>query len=242
MRRLAAAFTLVFGALVLSGCVATPVPGPDTQAAPTGTATSGPPVVSRDTAIANFRAAARRVEPVAERICRQRAPQLNCDFLIQVDPNPRQPANAFQTLDRNGRPLVVFTQALIADARNQDEIAFVLGHETAHHIENHIAQQRQSATTGAIIGGVLGSLAGASEAVVNELSRAGATAGARRFSKEHELEADALGTIITHAAGYDPIRGAAFFNRIPDPGDRFLGTHPPNAQRIATVQRVASGL
>ncbi|HAB36898.1 MAG TPA: peptidase M48, partial [Rhodobacteraceae bacterium] len=33
-----------------------------------------------------------------------------------------------------------------------------------------------------------------------------------------------------------------FFNRIPDPGNRFLGTHPPNSQRIATVERTAAGL
>jgi Zn-dependent protease with chaperone function len=240
MRRLAAALTLTLSALALAGCVTTPTPSaPD---APAQASPSAPARVSANTARANFQAAARRVEPVAERICRQRAPNLNCDFLIQIDPNPRQPPNAFQTLDRNGRPLVIFTQALIEDARNQDEIAFVIGHETAHHIENHIARQRQSATTGAIIGGVLGSLAGASAGVVDELSRAGALAGARRFSKEHELEADALGTIITDAAGYNPVRGAQFFSRIPDPGDRFLGTHPPNAQRIETVRRTAASL
>ena len=61
-------------------------------------------------------------------------------------------------------------------------------------------------------------------------------------SKEFELEADALGTIITSRAGYQPVVGAQFFNRIPDPGNRFLGTHPPNSQRIATVERTAAGL
>ena len=57
-----------------------------------------------------------------------------------------------------------------------------------------------------------------------------------------ELEADALGTIIAHEAGFDPLRGAAFFERIPDPGNQFLGTHPPNAARIETVRRVAASL
>jgi predicted Zn-dependent protease len=47
---------------------------------------------------------------------------------------------------------------------------------------------------------------------------------------------DALGTVITHRAGFSPLKGAAFFTRIPDPGDRFLGTHPPNAARIQTVR------
>jgi hypothetical protein len=48
--------------------------------------------------------------------------------------------------------------------------------------------------------------------------------------------------VIAHDAGYDPIVGVAFFSQIPDPGNRFLGTHPPNAQRVATVRRVAAGL
>jgi len=43
-------------------------------------------------------------------------------------------------------------------------------------------------------------------------------------------------------AGYNPVRGAQFFTRIPDPGNRFLGTHPPNAQRIETVRRVNAQL
>ncbi|UWQ22565.1 M48 family metallopeptidase [Jannaschia sp. W003] len=241
-------FTLValLVAVGLGGCVTVSTGPTPTAPAPEP---ARPPIVqqpavdrvSSATAVRNFQAAVRRVEPAAESVCRDRAPGLNCDFLIRVDPDPRLPPNAFQTLDR-GRPVVIFTRALIAEARNVDEIAFVVGHETAHHIEDHIGRQRQSAATGAIIGTVIGSIAGANAQVVNELGRAGAQVGARRFSKAHELEADALGTVIVARAGFDPVRGAVFFGRIPDPGDRFLGTHPPNAARIATVRRVAAGL
>jgi predicted Zn-dependent protease len=167
---------------------------------------------------------------------------VDCDFLIRIDPNPDAPPNAFQSLGPNGRPILTFTRSLIADARNVDEIAFVIGHEAAHHIEQHIARQRQSATAGAVVGGLIATVAGADRGTVEQISRAGASVGARSYSKEHELEADALGTIITARAGYDPVRGAAFFTRIPDPGDRFLGSHPPNAERIAVVRRVASQL
>ncbi|TFL19122.1 M48 family metallopeptidase [Jannaschia formosa] len=225
---------LLVGCQIETGGAPAPVPAP-------------PPVpatdrVSSATAVANFRDAVARVEPAAESLCRDRAPRLNCDFLIRVDPDPRLPPNAFQSLDRSGRPVLTFTRALIAEARNQDEIAFVIGHEAAHHVEEHIARQRDSATAGLVIGAAIGSVLGGDQATVEGLARAGSQVGARRFSKEHELEADALGTIITARAGYDPIRGAAFFTRIPDPGDRFLGTHPPNADRIAVVRRVASTL
>lgn len=217
----------------------------ETSAPAPAPATSGGAVPDRvppSAAVSNFQAAVNRVEPAAEALCRTRTSNVNCDFLIRVDPNRNAPPNAFQSLDRAGRPVLTFTRSLIADARNQDEIAFVIGHESAHHIEQHIARQRESATAGALVGGLIGTVIGGDANTVNQISRAGATVGARRFSKEHELEADALGTIITSRAGYDPVRGAAFFSRIPDPGDRFLGTHPPNADRIATVRRVASGL
>ncbi|WGH79402.1 M48 family metallopeptidase [Jannaschia ovalis] len=223
-------------AAALAGCVAVET------SAPVEPVARGPDRVTQSTAVRNFQTAVARVEPAAERICRGRTRGLNCDFLIRVDPNRNAPPNAFQSLGQGGRPILTFTQALITEARNQDEIAFVIGHESAHHIEQHIARQRQSAATGAIVGGLIATVAGADATTVDQLSRAGATVGARRFSKEHELEADALGTIITARAGYDPVNGAAFFTRIPDPGDRFLGTHPPNAARIDTVRRVAAGL
>lgn len=229
---------MLLSALALAGCVAaTPPP----QTAPSASGPQ-PARLSQDRAVQNFRSAVARVEPTAEAMCRAQTQNLNCDFLIRVDPNPNAPPNAFQSLDRNGRPLLTFTRALIADARNEDEIAFVIGHESAHHIEQHIARQQQSALAGALVGGLIASAAGANASTVNQISRAGAQVGARSYSREHELEADALGTIITARAGYDPVRGAAFFSRIPDPGDQFLGTHPPNAERIATVRRVAAGL
>jgi predicted Zn-dependent protease len=208
--------------------------------------TSGPAVSTQQsssrTNARNFVQVVNTLEPVAERECRARTTNLNCDFNIVVDDRPGQPANAFQTLDRQGRPIIAFTLALIDDARNEDELAFVMGHEAAHHIAGHIARQQQNAVAGAVIFAGLATLSGGDANTVRSAQELGAQVGARSYSKDFELEADALGTIITQRAGYNPIRGAAFFTRIPDPGDRFLGTHPPNASRIETVRRTAAGL
>ena len=197
---------------------------------------------TRDQTARAFATVVARVEPVAERECRARTNGVNCDFRILVDDRPNQPANAFQTLDENQRPIIVFTLALLDEARNADEIAFVMGHEAAHHVRGHIARQRQNAAAGAVIFGGLASITGADPTAIESAQRIGAQVGARTYSKDFELEADALGTVITSRAGYNPVTGAEFFNRIPDPGDRFLGTHPPNAQRIETVRRTAAGL
>jgi len=199
-------------------------------------------VVNASPAAAAFVAVAEGMEPVIERECRQRAPNLNCDFRIMVDDRRGVPANAYQTLSKQGQPLIIFTEPLIKQAKNRDELAFVLGHEAAHHIENHLARQRENTELGAVVFGGLATALGGNAQSVESAARLGATVGSRSYSKEFELEADALGTILTARAGYNPIRGAEFFNRIPDPGDRFLGTHPPNADRIATVRRTAAGL
>ncbi|MGA9434503.1 MAG: M48 family metallopeptidase [Roseobacter sp.] len=224
----------------LAGCEVTTsaVPsGPQTQVPATANTRVTAQQISR-----NFVEVVRMVEPVAERECRARTSRVNCDFRIVVDDRPEQPPNAFQTIDQSGRPIIAFTLQLIADARNKDELAFVLGHEASHHIAGHIDRQQQNAVAGAVIAGSLAVLLGGDTDIVQEAQQRGAQVGARTYSKEFELEADALGTIIAARAGYDPVRGAEFFTRIPDPGNRFLGTHPPNAQRIATVRRVAAGL
>ncbi|WP_342772315.1 M48 family metalloprotease [Pacificibacter maritimus] len=182
------------------------------------------------------------MEPIAESECRQRTSGANCDFKIVVESNPRAPSNASQSLDANGRPVLTFSVALLADVRNSDELAFILGHEAAHHISGHINRAQESAAVGGLLGGVLAAAVGADAATVETVQNLGATVGARRYSKAYELEADQLGTIIAYRAGYNPIRGAAFFTRIPDPGDRFLGSHPPNAQRIETVRRTMATL
>lgn len=225
--------------VVLAGCAVTTVPGP--QGGANTPQVGSDPGTSREIA-RSFVQVVRTVEPVAERECRARTSNVNCDFKILVDERPDQPANAFQTLDRSGRPIIAFTLQLIADARNTDELAFVMGHEAAHHIAGHIGRQQQNAAAGAVIAGSLAVLLGGSTEAVEVAQRRGAQVGARTYSKDFELEADALGTVITARAGYDPVRGAQFFTRIPDPGDRFLGTHPPNAERIETVRRVAAGL
>ena len=226
-------------ALVFTGCTVSTQPGPSAPPAETTDATNRLP--TSDT-MRSFRSVVQTVEPVAERECRARTSRVNCNFKILVDERPDQPPNAFQTIDQSGRPIIAFTVQLIADARNQDELAFVLGHEAAHHISGHIGRQQQNAVAGAVIAGSLAVLLGGDASAVEVAQQRGAQVGARTYSKDFELEADALGTVIASRAGYDPVRGAEFFTRIPDPGNKFLGTHPPNAQRIATVRRVAAGL
>jgi len=227
-----AVFGLVFTATLTACMMTTPVQ----VSQPVGPATSaGRSPVS-------FAAVVQRLEPLAEQMCRQQAPRANCDFRIFVDSRPGQPPNAYQSVDAQGRPEIGFTSALIASAQNNDELAFIMGHEAAHHIAGHLDQTRNTAMAGALLGGLLASVIGGTPADVDLAQNIGGTVGARTYSKGFELEADRLGTIIAYRAGYDPLAGALFFTRIPDPGDQFLGTHPPNAARLQAVRQTMAGL
>lgn len=234
MKRLALAI-----ALLTAGCtITTTAPTPRQPQQPQVVA---PPQVSSRQAARNFARVVRRVEPVAEQVCRERTPNQNCDFQIIVDPDASLRPNAYQTLDKNGRPVIGFTQSLLADARNRDELAFILGHEAAHHIRRHIPRRQQSALAGAALGGILAAVTGANQAGVDFGQKLGGTIGARRFSKDFELQADSLGAQIARRAGYDALRGVQYFARIPSPGNSFLGSHPPNADRIARVRAALGG-
>ena len=236
--------TLCVG-LMLGACASPQVgaPVPTAQTASPQVQPAAPRPLTGRMAVRNFIAVVETVEPIAEAVCRARAPEINCDFQILVDARPDSPPNAFQTIDDDGRPVIAFTIPLIAQARNRDELAFIMSHEAAHHIQGHIQRQNQIAVAGArIFGGLAAAVSGGSADSIRAGQQLGAQIGARTYSKDFELEADALGTLITHQAGFDPLLGADFFFRIPDPGDKFLGTHPANADRLRVVQQTAARL
>ena len=232
--------------LMLSGCVA-PVGMELPQRSGAPAASLPPPVTgtpspdfsaSPQAAARGFAEVIRKMEPAVERECLERRTQpISCDFQFVVDDRAGQEPNAFQTVDSTGRPIIGFTLSLIAEARNADELAFVVGHEASHHILGHINRKSSAATAGAVILGGLASAYGGGESAIRSAQDIGAQMGARYYSKDWELEADYLGAIVTLNAGYDPEHGAKFFARIPDPGDRVLGTHPSRAARMAQVAR-----
>lgn len=225
--------------LLLSACatgpVSMPVPSPVNAAA-------NPAQQRANQAARQFVQVVETVEPVAEQVCREKTRGLNCDFQVVVDDRVDQPPNAFQTVDNFGRPILAFNLGMINSVENADELAFVMGHEASHHIREHLSKTRESATVGAVVFAGIAAISGAEADAVRQAEELGAAVGARTYSKDFELQADELGTLIAMRAGFDPVKGAAFFARIPDPGNRFLGSHPPNAARLEMVKRTAAAL
>lgn len=215
--------------MALSACMPRMAPSP-----PAAAPGPGP---SPQQAVMNLREVIDRVEPVAEQVCREETPDQLCDFAIYVDGAPQSGVNAFYTIDDNGQPAIIFTIGLVAVVANTDELAFIMGHEAGHHIGRHLPRVQASADLGAQILTQIARAGGVNEAALGGVAQVGAVVASRQYGRQAELEADAIGTIIALRAGYDPLRGAEFFTRIPDPARSFLATHPPNAQRLDTVRR-----
>ena len=186
---------LCLAALPLQGCVVPEPPADNPAAHAAAAAVALPPAAPRDKA----RAAA------------ETGP-LNCNFTIAVDDNPVLPPNAYQTLGRQGRPYVVFTLSLIAMARNADELAFVMGHEAAHHIAGHIPRRQEQAMAGAILAGVIAQSSGLTPDEVRKAQDLGAADGAQHYSKAFELSGHSRnGGKVTH----DPAGRLSWTNRPP---------------------------
>lgn len=236
---------LILG-LALAGCEAYQAPPPPVVAAPTlppASAPSGPPRPT-SAGLADYRVAARRIENAATPLCREvhadRPPRF-CAFDFRLVDDPRLGPNAFQTIGPDGRPVVAMTVQLVAETRNADEIAFILGHEAAHHIADHLSRSRTQAITGALVLGTLATLGNASEQTVSDMMDLGASLGGRAYSQTYELQADRIGAYITARAGYDPARGAQVFARpVMAGGGGLLSTHPASAQRQTAVAATAA--
>lgn len=231
----------------LAGCATYPAGQPVVRGpAPAG----GPPVAAPPATplgsgrVAGFSRAAMRIEATAQAMCREavpRGPAGRCDFEYRLVDDPRLGPNAFQTLSPDGRPVVAMTTQLVAATANDDEIAFVLGHESAHHIAGHLARTQSQAMTGALVLGALATLGNASDQVVSDMMDLGAALGGRAYSQSYELEADRLGAYIAARAGYDPGRGAMVFARpVLASGGGLLSTHPASAQRQAAAAATAA--
>ena len=213
-------------------------------------------------AVDQFARVVARLEPVAEDFCRSQTadrPDFDCDINIVVD-RQMPVRNAYQTYGPNGEIIVALSVPMIADARNADEMAFVIAHEVGHHVGRHIEKAGQQALAGALIMGALTAYGQASATAANpyrytggdqaqmrDAVRAGAMVGDMAYSQTYELEADVIGTYIAASAGYDPVVGARFFARpeaarTPQGSRSFWGTHPPNEARLATVIQTAEAI
>ena len=151
-----------------------------------------------------------------------------------------------------GGKIVMFS-GILQIANTEEKIAFILGHEMAHALLDHSrtrisAQNAQNAISSAAwIGSIAMDLVGLGG--LGSLTRAAtnvATVGSQfllmnPWGRDQELEADRLGMMIIHWAGYDikpiPHFWQAMSNHNSNEHD-FFSTHPADSKRIAAMNEL----
>jgi predicted Zn-dependent protease len=131
-------------------------------------------------------------------------------------------------------------------ARNQDQLATVIGHEVAHVLAGHSNERASTelATKGAM--GALDALTGPASPT-KDLTFAVLGVGAQvgvllPFSRAQESEADVLGLDLMARAGFDPREGPVLWENMARQGAQppeILSTHPSSATRIANLRQRA---
>ena len=161
-----------------------------------------------------------------------------------VDPQP----NAFAL---PGGKVGVQT-GIFTVAKNQNELAAVLGHEIGHvvarHHEERITRQMETQTGLSLVSALLGARYG--QGAADMTSQFGGMAAQGLFvlpmSRTQESEADVVGQDLMAKAGFDPREAVNLWqNMIAAGGSRppqWLSTHPDPQSRMAELRNRAGGL
>jgi len=138
-----------------------------------------------------------------------------------------------------GGHLVLF-RGLLEQSQSPEELAGVLAHEIQHVLKRHATRIiLEHASTAVAVSAVAGDVSG----VVGVAIEGAHALGALAYGRAHEAEADAAGLRLLLDAGIDPAGMIRFFDdrRVSGPPAalRYFASHPPSAERAATLRRLA---
>jgi beta-barrel assembly-enhancing protease len=153
---------------------------------------------------------------------------------------------------------IAIQSGLILATRNENELAGVMAHETAHVTQRHLVRglidqsHAGLVSTAAMLAAILlGATAGrGSPGAMEGGILAAQSAGIQHqinYTRANEFEADRIGIGTMANAGYDPLGMASFFQELnrnsPDPSRvaavGFLNDHPLSAERVAEARNRA---
>ncbi len=136
---------------------------------------------------------------------------------------------------------------MLLSSDTEAELAGVLAHEISHVTQNHLVRYAKKASKNnyLMLAGVLAAALvdnnKASEAIFST-TIAGVLQQGINFTREHEWEADRIGTAMLKKSGFNPQGMANFFKKLKDDANaqEFLQSHPLSINRIAdSLQRSA---
>ncbi|MHC8510360.1 MAG: M48 family metallopeptidase [Rhodospirillales bacterium] len=136
----------------------------------------------------------------------------------------------------------------ILRARNEAQLAAVLGHEIAHYLRRHGIQGFQNRRMKADFMAIFSIGVVAAGAPVETIDLAGliTTGSVFAYNRDTEREADLVGLLLMHKAGYDPHEAAAAWKNLiaemggDGGGGGFFASHPAPKDRAEYLDQIAA--
>lgn len=139
---------------------------------------------------------------------------------------------------------------LLDVAKNQHQLAAVIGHEVGHVMSRHgaerVSQQYATGTALQLVGAYVGAGSSQASKQVMSLLGLGAQVGVLLpYSRLHESEADVIGLELMADAGFDPRESTELWRNMAAQGGEgppvFLSTHPDPQGRIKALESRMQG-
>jgi predicted Zn-dependent protease len=171
--------------------------------------------------------------------CRVAGPYC-ADIRVYIVRNP-----AFNASMAPNGTMIIWT-GLLTRVSSGDELATVLGHETAHFVRTHSITQWRSIRKGMAAGQILSLGLGVATGVLLPVGESFAALSALSFSRQQEAEADLLGAQMMAGAGFDPHASYRVWDMLiaedkravdkGEEGSTLLRTHPESDDRSEVLR------
>lgn len=190
------------------------------------------PLVLRDAALARY------VQEIACRLGGTHCPDIR-SFVVRT---PQFNAS----MAPNGM-MQVWT-GLLLRMENEAQLAAVIGHEIGHYLQRHSIDRLRDIKSKSAVGQVLGLFG-----LVGALGQIAVAASIHAYSRDHEHEADRIGAVLMHQAGYDVAEAAKVWNNLlqeararegkePEETAPLFASHPAPPERRSKLEEIAAAL
>ena len=137
---------------------------------------------------------------------------------------------------------------LLLRMENEAQLAAVIGHEIGHYLQRHSIERLRDIKSKSAAGQILGLFG-----LVGALGQIAVMASAYAYGRDHEYEADRIGAVLMHHAGYDVGEAAKVWNNLlmevraregkePDRTAPLFATHPAAPERSENLEKYAAEL
>ncbi len=132
---------------------------------------------------------------------------------------------------------------LLLRVDNEAQLAAVLGHEIGHYLQRHTLERLRDIKSRTAFSQFLGLFG-----LVGVVGQMGLVAGMFAYGREHESEADRIGSLLMRRAGYDASEAAQIWENLEleikarpegEKSSPMFATHPPAEERKDMLRRLA---